>query len=212
MSTTTKKRPAAQPSPKQSAKEAYRQAIVAAAEREFTRAGFAAAKMTAVARAAGVAVGTLYNYFESKEEIFEQVIAQRSNEMHAGLAEALRAGTPLQKLRALVHKSLENTEQQGALFAVFVERGAIAEYDIERIAGKLAQQEYQRFLDTIAEVLQEAVAAGELRENVSIPTMVGALSGALNGVTYAWFRRRRRGRLSAVADDLLELFLAGARK
>ena len=158
-------------------------ALGAAAVRVFPRGGFAAAMLPAGARP-----------------------------RHAGLAEALRAGTPLQKLRALVHKSLENTEQQGALFAVFVERGAIAEYDIERIAGKLAQQEYQRFLDTIAEVLQEAVAAGELRENVSIPTMVGALSGALNGVTYAWFRRRRRGRLSAVADDLLELFLAGARK
>lgn len=198
--------------PKQSAKEAYRQAIVAAAEREFMRAGFAAAKMAAVARAAGVAVGTLYNYFDSKEEIFEQLLAQRSGEMHAELTEVLSAGTPLQKVGALVRNSLENLERHGALFAVFFERGAVAEYDIERIAGKLAHQEYQRFLDTLDEVLQAAVDAGELRKDIPVPTMVAMLSGALNGATYAWFKRRRRGRLTAVADDLLELFLAGARK
>lgn len=198
--------------PKQSAKEAYRQSIREAAEREFVRAGFAAAKMADVARAAGVAVGTLYNYFESKEEIFEEIIAHRCEEMRASLIEALRGGTPLQKLAIMVRSSLENMDQQGALFAVFVERGAVAEYDLERIGGSVAQQEHQRFLTMLADVMRSAVAAGQLRGDIPVPTMVAALSGALNGAAYAWLRRRRRGRLVAVADDLLELFLAGAQK
>ena len=200
------------PHPRQSAKEAYRQGILAAAEREFARAGFAAVKMADVARAAGVAVGTLYNYFESKDEIFEQILVQRCTEMRASLTEALRDGTPLQNVAALVRNSLENLERQGALFAIFVERGAVAEYDLERIAGQVAQQEYQRFLSILGDVLSAAVDAGDLRKDVPVPTMVAALSGALNGAAYAWLKRRRRGRLTAVADDLLALFLAGARK
>jgi AcrR family transcriptional regulator len=200
------------PNPRQSAKEAYRQGILAAAELEFARAGFAAVKMADVARAAGVAVGTLYNYFDSKGEIFEQIIAQRCAEMRASLSEALRGGTPLQNVGALVRNSLENLERQGALFAIFVERGAVAEYDLERIAGQLAQQEYQRFLDILGDVLRAAVESGDLRKDIPVPTMVAALSGALNGATYSWLKRRRRGRLVAFADDLLALFLAGARK
>ena len=43
------------------------------------------------------------------------------------------------------------------------------------------------------------------------PAMVAALSGAMNGATYAWLKKKRRGRLSAAADDLLTLFLDGAR-
>ena len=200
------------PHPRQSAKEAYRQTILAAAEQEFARAGFALVKMADIARAAGVAVGTLYNYFESKEEIFEQILALRCAEMRASLTEALRGGTPIGNVQAVVRQSLENLERQGALFAVFIERGAVAEYDLERIAGQLAQQEYQRYLTMIGDVLRTAVDAGDLRKDIPVPTMAATLSGAINGVTYAWLKRRRRGRLTAFTDDLLKLFLAGARK
>jgi len=209
LTTASKKRA---PHPRQSAKEAYRQSIRAAAEHEFVRAGFAAVKMADVARAAGVAVGTLYNYFESKEEIFEEIIAERCEEMRTSLIAALRDGTPLEKLAVLVRTTLQNMDRQSALFAVFIERGAVAEYDIERIGGKIAQQEYQRFLQMITDLLKSAVRTGELRGDIPVPTMVAALSGALNGAAYAWLSRRRRGRLVTVADDLLELFLAGARK
>lgn len=209
MTSVAKKRA---PHPRQSAKEAYRQGILAAAEHEFARAGFAMVKMADVARAAGVAVGTLYNYFKSKDEIFEEILAQRCGEMRSSLNEALRGGSPLEQIAVVVRHSLENLEQQGALFAVFYERGAVAEYDIERIGGQLAQQEYQRFLTLLADVLRAAVEAGELRKDIPVPTMAAALSGAINGAVYAWLKRRRRGRLSVVADDLLALFLAGARK
>lgn len=176
------------------------------------RAGFATAKMTDVAREAGVAVGTLYNYFPSKERIFEQIIAHRCGEMRASLIEALREGTPLQRVGALVRNAVENLENQGALFAIFIERGAVAEYDLERLGGQVAQQEYQRFLDILTDVLRAAVQSGDLRSDIPVATMAAVLSGALNGAAYAWLRRKRRGRLSAVADDLLELFLSGARK
>jgi AcrR family transcriptional regulator len=209
LTTTARKRA---PSPRQSAKEAYRQGILAAAEQEFARAGFAAVKMADVARAAGVAVGTLYNYFDSKEEIFEQILAVRSAEMRAELDEALRSGAPLEKVAVAVRHSLSSLERQGALFAVFLERGGIAEYDIERIGGQVAQQEYQRFLGVLGDLLRAAVDAGELRKDIPVATMVAVLSGALNGAAYAWLKRRRRGRLIAVADDLLALFLAGARR
>src|SRR6185503_15218153 len=84
------------PHPRLSARDAYRQSILEAAERELVRVGFGAAKMTHVARAAGVAVGTLYNYFDSKEQIFAEIIAHRCAEMRAQLAQDLRGGTPLQ--------------------------------------------------------------------------------------------------------------------
>jgi TetR/AcrR family fatty acid metabolism transcriptional regulator len=55
------------PSPRANARDAFRAGLCEAAERVFARAGFQATKMTDIARAGGVAVGTLYNYFDSKE-------------------------------------------------------------------------------------------------------------------------------------------------
>lgn len=175
------------------------------------RAGFQATKMAEIARAAGVAVGTLYNYFESKEVIFEEILAERGADFRASLEPALRIRSPLERLAAVVHSSLEYLEQHAALFAILVERGGVAEYDLERLGGDCAERDYVQFLDTLSGVVRAAVEAGELRRDIPVPTMVAALSGAMNGATYAWLKRKRRGRLSAVADDLLTLFLAGAR-
>lgn len=57
-------------------KQAKRAAILEAALREFTDNGFADARLSAVARNAGVAKGTLYLYFDSKEKLFEGVVRE----------------------------------------------------------------------------------------------------------------------------------------
>lgn len=57
-------------------KQAKRQAILDAALREFTEHGFANARLSAVAKNAGVAKGTLYLYFDSKEKLFEGVVRE----------------------------------------------------------------------------------------------------------------------------------------
>jgi hypothetical protein len=41
--------------------------------------------------------------------------------------------------------------------------------------------------------------------------LVSMLSGAMNGVMYAWLKKGRRGRLSSACPALFELFLQGAR-
>src|SRR5262245_55007662 len=65
---------------REGARGAFRDAIVSAAERVFARSGFYATKMAEIAREAGVGVGTLYNYFESKEVIFTEILVDRQAE------------------------------------------------------------------------------------------------------------------------------------
>jgi AcrR family transcriptional regulator len=197
--------------PRETARDAFRASLREAAERVFVRSGFHAAKMTDIAAAAGVAVGTLYNYFESKEEIFAEIYAAHSRDLHALLQPELRRASPSERLARFVHTCFEYMDRHGALLALFVERGGTAEYDLKRLGGDVAEAEYTRFLRTLAETVSAAVAIGELRSDIPVATLVSTLSGAMNGAIYAWLKRRRRGRLSAVADDLLELFLSGAR-
>lgn len=54
---------------RQHTRAAYRDAILAAAQETVLRQGYHAAKMADIALATGVAVGTLYKYFESKEAV-----------------------------------------------------------------------------------------------------------------------------------------------
>ena len=198
-------------SARRTARLAVRSDLHAAAEAVFAEKGYAATKMTDIAEQAGVAVGTLYNYFPSKEEIFQEICLMRSGQFMAALEPRERTACPMEQLGHIVRQSFAYLDEHSAIFAMFVERGAHNEVDLERIGGPVVDREYVRFLALLDKTIRKAVAAGELRRDLPVPTMVAALSGAMNGATYAWLKRRRRGRLASVADDILTLFLSGAR-
>jgi TetR/AcrR family fatty acid metabolism transcriptional regulator len=176
----------------------------------FARSGFYETRMAEIAREAGVGVGTLYNYFESKEVIFSDLLALRHTQFRAIVDAAAISREPLERLRQIVRSALGVLDDNGALFAVFMERGAVGEFDVERLVGASAERDYGEFLDLLDKTVRAAVRAKKLRGDVEPRLLVSALSGAMNGATYAWLKRGRRGRLSSVADDLLDLFLLGA--
>jgi AcrR family transcriptional regulator len=75
--------------------------ILKAARELVARSGFREAQMTAIADAAGIAIGTLYRYFPSKTELMVEVVkstAQREVDVVAGIA--MRDGSACDKLGA----------------------------------------------------------------------------------------------------------------
>jgi AcrR family transcriptional regulator len=167
--------------------------------------------MIDIAQQAGVAVGTLYNYFDSKEVIFNELLAARECRFDEALAPALEVSDPLERLSALVRSSFEYLDQNAALFAIFIERGGVAEFDIERIGGLDVEQGYTRFLHRLHDAVDAAVKKGELRGDLSANTMAAVLSGAMNGVVYGWLKSGRPNRLTDRSQELMTLFLSGAR-
>lgn len=198
-------------SPQAAARTAFRTEVRLAAERVFSEKGFGATKMADIAAEAGVGVGTLYNYFANKEEIFEEIFAGRSEEFHALIEQATHGKPPLEQVGAIIRTSMAYLEEHGALFAMFFERGGIGEVDIERIGGKVLDAGYTRFLNRLELAMRAAVDAGELRSDIPMATMVAVLSGARNGAVYSWLKGQRRGHLPDMTENLLKLFLSGAR-
>lgn len=79
------------------------QRILAAARREFARAGFDAARMDRLARAAGVNKQLLFYYFQSKRGLFNAVLLGAAAELEAALDAARSGGaSPLERVTALV--------------------------------------------------------------------------------------------------------------
>lgn len=71
---------------------AKRRSILDAALAEFSARGFAAARMEDIARAAGVAKGTLYLYFQDKKGLFDGLLGDVLGEVHAHTAEIMADG------------------------------------------------------------------------------------------------------------------------
>ena len=88
----------------EAARLARQEEILDAARRVFAERGFKGTTIADVAEAAGIALGTIYLYFKSKDEIFA-VLGQR---LHALIAEAFNQGDPEPTLDATVRLRVRN--------------------------------------------------------------------------------------------------------
>jgi len=122
--------------------EEKRQAILAAAKRLFAAEGFHGTSVADIARETELPVGSIYTYFEGKEEVFRCVIDEGWEDFYESLAEALgAAGSPEDKLTLVVYRFLPGLFSDVDLISIILaeaDRGAGLEDKLERLAGLIS--------------------------------------------------------------------------
>jgi AcrR family transcriptional regulator len=158
-----------------------RQRLLQAAQELIEEGGYAAASVAAIAERAGVAAGTLYRHFDSKEELFVELFrsvcareerAMRAAGQNAGSDGAVRRLEDV--LATFAERALRNPRLAWALIAEPVDPLV----DAERLAYR------ERYAAVIAEGLRAGIRAGELPEqNVELTAaaLVGGCGEALVG-------------------------------
>ena len=157
-----------------SAQLAARQAAIMAAARSLARdSGIAAVQIVPVAQRAGIASGTVYRYFPSKDDLVGAVVgAFAEGELAALRRAAAAAPGPLSALAAgIMTFALRMLEERRLAWAILADPGAGG-----APAGRLA---FRRALtDTFKELIQAATAAGHLPSDEP-PCAAAALIGAI---------------------------------
>jgi len=185
----------------------YRQAIMQAAIQIFGRTGFRDTKIADVAAEAGVATGTLYNYFSSKEDIFQSILDDGRERLGAELELLANIEDPLVRLRELVRVMFGFLEQHGALFSIYMQIGVNpVTFKCEADAGDEAFR--QAILAQITAFLAEAGA--RVRLDHPSQTLAMALGGLINAAILAWVEGGCQPGLSDQTEVIMDLFLYGA--
>jgi AcrR family transcriptional regulator len=159
-----------------------RERLLAAARELIEEGGYGAASVLAIADRAGVAAGTLYRHFASKEELFVEVfrsVCEREERAMRAAADQLPADATAQEsletvLATFARRALRNPRLAWALIAEPVD----PRVDAERIAYRA------RYAELIAAGLAAGIAAGELpAQNVALTAaaLVGGCGEALVG-------------------------------
>jgi AcrR family transcriptional regulator len=135
--------------------------ILEAARTRFERFGFRRAGISEIAREAGLATGTLYRHFESKEAIFLEVMAAENEEWLACAKQALEApGSPSQRIGGLIAASVR-FNSESALFRAVIDR------DTDMVTAPLldpiAERVREQTVAMMADVIREGVDDGSLR-------------------------------------------------
>ena len=145
-----------------------RERILEAANTVFS-AGGSDASLDAVARAAGVGIGTLYRHFPTREALFEAVYRHEVQQL-ADLAEQLkRKAQPVDALRQWMRsivKFVATKKGMSAALALAVDKDS-----------ELVSYSSDRLTRAVGELLGRAIAAGEIRNDISPEDLLRALVG-----------------------------------
>jgi TetR/AcrR family transcriptional regulator, fatty acid metabolism regulator protein len=184
-----------------------RERILDAAVRVFAKKGFYATRVSEVAKAAGVADGTIYLYFRSKDEIlvslFEDRVERLLAFLHTELPASSTASEKLQRIIELQLGLLEGERDLAEVITVILRQST-------KLMKEYAAPKFTAYLDAIARVVADGQATGELRTDISPHLAARAIFGALDGIAMTWaLGKADRGGLVRAAGQLAELVLRG---
>jgi TetR/AcrR family fatty acid metabolism transcriptional regulator len=180
--------------------------IIDAAVRVFARNGYYNSRVSDIAREAGVASGTIYLYFKTKEEILVSLFREKMAEWVAYVrAELAPVPDAVAKIRALVALHFRVLERDPALAEVV----QIELRQGHKFFRGASAHEVSAYFELINAILEEGQAAGTIRHDVPVKIATKVLFGAMDQVATSWVLGKRGYRLSEAADAVATVFLRG---
>jgi AcrR family transcriptional regulator len=160
-----------------------RRQILDAAVRVFAHQGFHATRVSDIADEAGVAYGLVYHYFNSKDQVLNELFLERWSLLLAAIEEAERsAGSHREKLGAVAGFIFESYRHDPELMKVII-------VEVTRAANSFGQThltEIRRAYESIAKIVADGQAAGEFRGDVPPIFASMAFYGAIEQLLSAW--------------------------
>jgi len=185
------------------------QQIIDAAIRVFARNGYYNSRVSDIAREAGIASGTIYLYFKTKDEILVTLFREKMAEWVAHVRHEI-AGEPdpvakIRRLVALHFSVLERHPDLAEVVQVELRQG-------HKFFRGASAHEVSAYFALIGSVLEQGIAAGQFRGDLPVKVATKVLFGAMDQVATSWVLGKRAYRLSEAAEPVANIFLQGVAK
>ena len=182
-----------------------RRQILDAAVSVFAQKGYFTARVSDVASSAGVADGTIYLYFKSKEDI---VVSLFSDVLERHLARAkeeiANARTPRQKLLAIARHHLTALSERRDVAILFQ-----TELRQSTLLSRISSKELRGYFDLLSKIVEEGQKTGVFRPEVPRSLVVQSFFGALDELVTSWILSPTHYNLVDLAEPVTDLFLGG---
>ena len=174
-----------------SRKEEKRALIIEAAARVFARRGFAGTLMAEIAIEAGIGKGTLYEYFDSKEDLFFTVFEWfvQATEAEAKVSISALGGSASERLDALSDSLMSSWAQMEDMYSLVMEFWSASASSQMRERFKQAfKNGYSDFRQIVSTLIRDGIERGEFQPQVDIDSVAAALVGTWDALLLqAWF-------------------------
>jgi AcrR family transcriptional regulator len=155
--------------------------LLAAAQKVFERDGYLDARVADISAAARVAHGSFYTYFDSKEDIFREIVETVADDVYAAL-DALDEGTPAERISAANLRHIELYEQHAIVLGLIEQVGNLAQFsELRRDMRRRSVERAERLIKRLK--AEDVTSAEPLDPHV----MATALVGMTDSFAYTWF-------------------------
>src|SRR5512140_2471204 len=183
-----------------------RERILRAAVEVFARNGYFNATVTDIAKGAGVADGTIYLYFDGKEDllitIFREYARNYLHELEKKLAGVNRAE---ERIRITIAHHLETLGHDRAL-------AVVSQVELRhslKFMSLLSQQEVADYLNMLRKVVEHGQSEGAFRRNLHPQFVAKVVFGILDEMVTSWILSDKDYDLSAQAEQVADFVLTG---
>ena len=182
------------------------QQIVEAAVRVFARQGYFNSRVSDIAREAGIAAGTIYLYFKTKDDILITLFREKMAGFVASLRRAIGdepdAVAKVRRLVAMHFAMLEADPDLAEVVQIELRQG-------QKFFRGASSQEVAGYFALIGSVLEEGVGQGYFQRDLPVKVATKMLFGAMDQMATSWVLGKRGYRLTDIGPAVADLFLQG---
>jgi len=183
-----------------------RERILRAAVDVFAEYGYFNAKVAQIAKAAGVADGTIYLYFDGKEDLLITIFREHTRNYLRTLEQALaNVNRAEERLRIAVRHHLETLGRDRAL-------AVVSQVELRhslKFMSLFSQQEVKDYLNVIRKVVEHGQQEGTFRRNVHPQLVAKSVFGVLDEMVTSWILSDKEYDLPAQSEQVADLILTG---
>ncbi|WP_068774722.1 TetR/AcrR family transcriptional regulator [Paenibacillus sp. FJAT-26967] len=182
--------------------------IIEAALKVFAEHGYHRSQVSKIAKAAGVADGTIYLYFKRKEDILISLLQEKLGELvakfHANIEETTSAKEALRKVCEIHYTELENNVDLAFVTQIELRQSSL---ELRREIGKAVKP----YITLIEQLLIRGVEEKVFRADLDVKLTRLLIFGAMDEVVTSWLISSRKYSLSAQVEGTVNFFLQGIR-
>jgi TetR/AcrR family fatty acid metabolism transcriptional regulator len=183
-----------------------RERILRAATDVFARNGYFNAKVSEIAKAAGVADGTIYLYFDGKEDLLVTIFREHTrNYLQSLEREMATINRAEERLRVAIRHHLETLGRDRAL-------AIVAQVELRhslKFMSLLSQQEVADYLNMLRKLVEHGQADGKFRRTLHPQLVAKSVFGILDEMVTSWILSEKEYNLGDQADQIADLILTG---
>ena len=186
--------------------QSKRERILRAATDVFAQSGYFNAKVSDIARAASVADGTIYLYFDGKEDLLTSIFREHTrNYLQSLERDVANVSRPEERIRIAIRHHLETLGRDRSL-------AIVAQVELRhslKFMALLSHQEIADYLNILRKIVEHGQTEGVFRRTLHPQLVAKSVFGILDEMVTSWVLSEKDYALSDQADQVADLVLTG---